>query len=55
MRLQVFDTGHRPVVPADYDDRFGLVGMRERARALGGALTTGPTTEGWSVEAVLPL
>ena len=33
---------------------FGLVGMAERARALGGDLTAGPQEDGWRVEAILP-
>lgn len=32
----------------------GLLGMRERAEALGGTLTAGPTDAGWRVQAVLP-
>ncbi|MFI5841905.1 sensor histidine kinase [Catenuloplanes sp. NPDC051500] len=32
----------------------GLDGMRERATALGGTLTAGPTDRGWIVRAVLP-
>lgn len=32
----------------------GLVGMRQRAQALGGRLTAGPYAGGWRVEAVLP-
>jgi signal transduction histidine kinase len=35
--------------------RYGLVGMRERAAALGGELTAGPTVEGWRVRCRLPL
>jgi signal transduction histidine kinase len=35
--------------------RFGLVGMRERATALGGEFAAGPTTEGWRVSCRLPL
>jgi signal transduction histidine kinase len=35
--------------------RYGLIGMRERATALGGELTAGPTTEGWRVSCRLPL
>jgi signal transduction histidine kinase len=35
--------------------RFGLIGMRERATALGGKLTAGPTPEGWRVSCTLPL
>jgi signal transduction histidine kinase len=38
---------HRP--------RFGLIGMRERAAALGGELVAGPTAEGWRVRCRLPL
>ncbi|MEU9029589.1 histidine kinase [Streptomyces sp. NPDC048383] len=35
---------------------YGLAGMTERAEALGGSLTAGPTPEGgWLVTAVLPL
>jgi signal transduction histidine kinase len=35
--------------------RFGLVGMRERATALGGEFAAGPTAEGWRVTCRLPL
>jgi signal transduction histidine kinase len=35
--------------------RYGLVGMRERAVALGGELAAGPTPEGWRVSCRLPL
>jgi signal transduction histidine kinase len=35
--------------------RYGLVGMRERATALGGELTAGPTADGWRVSCRLPL
>ena len=35
--------------------RYGLVGMRERATALGGEFTAGPTTDGWRVSCRLPL
>ena len=34
---------------------YGVVGMRERAKALGGQLTAGPTPEGWRVSCRLPL
>ena len=48
-----------PVIAAGADepDRFqyGLVGMRERASALGGELTAGPTAGGWLVSCRLPL
>ena len=35
-------------------DGVGLLGMRERAEAVGGRLTAGPWGTGWRVEAVLP-
>ncbi len=35
--------------------RYGLVGMRERATALGGEFSAGPTREGWRVSCRLPL
>jgi signal transduction histidine kinase len=35
--------------------RYGLIGMGERAAALGGELTAGPTSEGWRVSCTLPL
>ncbi|MBE1876499.1 sensor histidine kinase [Myceligenerans pegani] len=45
-------TGHEP--PSDTG--FGLTGMNERARALGGTLVAGPDEErGWTVHAVLPV
>jgi signal transduction histidine kinase len=40
---------------ADARPRYGLVGMRERASALGGDLTAGPTPGGWRVSCRLPL
>ena len=35
--------------------RYGLIGMRERATALGGEFSAGPTPEGWRVSCRLPL
>jgi signal transduction histidine kinase len=35
--------------------RYGVVGMRERAMALGGELAAGPTVNGWRVSCWLPL
>jgi signal transduction histidine kinase len=35
--------------------RYGLIGMRERATALGGELSAGPTPDGWRVSCRLPL
>ena len=34
---------------------YGLLGMRERATALGGDFAAGPTPEGWRVSCLLPL
>ena len=35
--------------------RYGLIGMRERAIALGGEFDAGPTPDGWRVSCRLPL
>jgi signal transduction histidine kinase len=35
--------------------RYGLIGMRERATALGGELSAGPAAHGWRVSCRLPL
>jgi signal transduction histidine kinase len=35
--------------------RYGLIGMRERATALGGEFDAGPTSGGWRVSCRLPL
>ncbi len=35
--------------------RYGLIGMRERATALGGEFTAGPTIDGWRISCRLPL
>ena len=58
--LEVGDGGTRVQVDSDgaparpSHDGAGLAGMRERAEALGGRLTAGPSGNGWRVEAVLP-
>jgi signal transduction histidine kinase len=47
-----------PVVAGSASERerphYGLIGMQERATALGGALTAGPTPDGWQVRCELP-
>ena len=50
-------TGPTAAAPAGEPKRacYGLIGMRERASALGGELTAGPTPEGWLVTCTLPL
>jgi signal transduction histidine kinase len=34
---------------------YGLIGMQERATALGGEFTAGPTRDGWRVRCELPM
>ncbi len=50
-------TGPPEPVPAGDPDRprYGLVGMRERATALGGQFVAGPTPDGFRVSCRLPL
>jgi signal transduction histidine kinase len=45
-----------PLAPADRPERprYGLIGMRERATAVGGTFTAGPTADGWRVSCRLP-
>jgi signal transduction histidine kinase len=55
VRLTIGDDGD----PAPFDPRstsgFGLIGMAERAKLLGGTLEAGPSrNRGWMVQAVLP-
>ena len=54
VHLVVVDRGRPGVAPGSSEHHFGLVGMRERARAIGGDLEAGPTADGWRVEARLP-
>jgi signal transduction histidine kinase len=55
VRLVVADHGSPAAPVARTIGHFGIVGMRERARALGGELDAGPTADGWRVEARLPV
>ncbi|GAA0951787.1 hypothetical protein GCM10009550_31800 [Actinocorallia libanotica] len=52
-RITIEDFGGRPA--RAHADGLGLIGMRERAAALGGSLDAGPARGGWAVHAVLPL
>ncbi len=54
-RLVVADHGVPGAAPDAGAGHFGLVGMAERARALGGLLVAEPTDDGWRVEVRLPL
>jgi signal transduction histidine kinase len=57
VRLVAETSGPAATSPATEPQRphYGLVGMRERAAALGGELTAGPTPDGWRVSCLLPL
>jgi signal transduction histidine kinase len=52
--VRVADHGRRAAVAGSDHNRFGLLGMTERARALGGTLVAEPSKDGWCVEATLP-
>ncbi|MFE2288372.1 sensor histidine kinase [Streptomyces sp. NPDC059443] len=58
LEVRIADGGGRPLRLSENarGGGYGLVGMAERAEALGGSLTAGPAPEGgWLVTAVLPL
>jgi signal transduction histidine kinase len=57
VRLVAETSGPIAVAPAIEPDRprYGLIGMRERATALGGRFEAGPTLDGWRVTCELPL
>ena len=53
LTVEDFESDHdRP--PPGGGTGYGLTGMRERAELLGGALTAGPTTQGFRVELWVP-
>ncbi len=54
VHLVVDDRGRPGAEPDPNQGHFGLIGMRERARALGGDLEAGPTPDGWRVDVRLP-
>jgi signal transduction histidine kinase len=57
MRLEIESNG-RDVAAQGGEQarpRYGLIGMRERATALGGDFAAGPTPDGWRVRCRLPL
>jgi signal transduction histidine kinase len=53
--LRVVDSGTPGGAAPAAGPHFGLVGMAERARAVGGELEAGPSEDGWRVEARLPV
>lgn len=57
VRLVAETSGPTGVAPASEPGRprFGLIGMRERATAIGGELVAGPTPQGFRVSCRLPL
>ncbi|WP_330295858.1 sensor histidine kinase [Streptomyces sp. NBC_00503] len=58
LEVRIADDGGRPLRLSENarGGGYGLVGMAERAEALGGSLTAGPAPEGgWLVTALLPL
>jgi signal transduction histidine kinase len=55
VRLTVRDDGDPSPVGAGSSSGYGLVGMAERAKLLGGTLEAGPSPgRGWAITAVLP-
>jgi signal transduction histidine kinase len=55
VRLTVWDNGDARPAGTGSSSGFGLLGMAERARLLGGTLEAGPNRhQGWTVHAVLP-
>jgi signal transduction histidine kinase len=55
VRLTVWDDGEARPADANSSSGFGLLGMAERARLLGGAFEAGPNRDGgWTVDAELP-
>ncbi|TGA95231.1 histidine kinase [Streptomyces sp. MZ04] len=56
LKVTVTDDGRADARDPSHTPGFGLVGMRERARSVGGTLEAGPRDEGgFMVNAVLPL
>ncbi|MEV1332119.1 histidine kinase [Micromonospora costi] len=54
--VRVADDGTAPRTPPARGHGFGLVGLTERVRALGGSVTAGPgVAGGWVLDAALPL
>jgi signal transduction histidine kinase len=58
-RVELLAETSGPLVEQSPSDRerphYGLIGMQERATALGGELAAGPTRDGWLVRCALPM
>jgi signal transduction histidine kinase len=54
VRVEVTNTGGSPSELSTQGTGWGLAGVRERVKLLGGELTAGPTKDGWSVLASVP-
>jgi len=54
VRLEVTNEGGQPSEVAAHSGGWGLAGVRERLKRLGGELSAGPTELGWSVVASVP-
>jgi signal transduction histidine kinase len=54
LHVSVRDCGRPPGQGRTDGAGFGVIGMAERARAVGGRVRAGPTDDGWLVEATLP-
>lgn len=55
LRARVWNDGTHVRVRSGRRSGIGLLGLRERVEAIGGALDAGPDDDGWHVTALLPL
>jgi hypothetical protein len=54
-QITVYNEPAAPIVDRDYCTEYGLSEMRWQIKSLGGAIEYGPTDDGWSVCAEIPL
>jgi signal transduction histidine kinase len=55
VRLTIADRGTPAATPDPNAGHFGLIGMGERARALGGSFDAAATADGWRVDVRVPI